>query len=68
MGKIKSTCLLHAFYSSGIAKVFVLWYKKDVFSQLLNELAEIWPMPPLDEEAQIIKNKSLDALRITHHC
>ncbi|XP_075979011.1 odorant receptor 4-like [Anticarsia gemmatalis] len=49
-----------------IAKVFVLWYKKDVFSELLNELAGIWPMPPLDEEAQIIKNKSLDALRITH--
>ena len=52
----------------GIAKVFVLWYKKDVFRQLLNELAGIWPMPPLEEEAQIIKNKSLAALRITHRC
>ncbi|XP_022826861.1 odorant receptor 85c-like [Spodoptera litura] len=60
--------LFHTFgYGAlSIAKVFVLWYKKDVFRQLLNELAGIWPMPPLEEEALIIKNKSLAALRITH--
>nr|QPX50372.1 odorant receptor [Helicoverpa armigera] len=60
--------LFHTFgYGAlSIAKVFVLWYKKDVFRQLLNELAGIWPMPPLEEEAQTIKNKSLAALRITH--
>ncbi|XP_014357814.2 odorant receptor 4-like [Papilio machaon] len=49
-----------------IAKVFVLWYKKDVFGQLLDELADIWPMSPLEKEAQNIKNKSLSGLRIAH--
>ncbi|CAB3237138.1 unnamed protein product [Arctia plantaginis] len=60
--------LFHTFgYGAlSIAKVFVLWYKKDVFKQLLQELAGIWPVPPLEEEAQTIKNKSIDALRITH--
>ncbi|CAK1599678.1 unnamed protein product [Parnassius mnemosyne] len=60
--------LLHTFgYGAlSIAKVFVLWYKKDVFGQLLRELADIWPTPPLDEDAQNIKNQSLTALRIAH--
>ncbi|KPI93246.1 hypothetical protein RR46_10506 [Papilio xuthus] len=60
--------LLHTFgYGAlSITKVFVLWYKKDVFGQLLNELADIWPMSPLEEDAQNIKNKSLSALRIAH--
>ncbi|XP_049888049.1 odorant receptor 85c-like [Pectinophora gossypiella] len=59
--------LFHTFgYGAlSIAKVFVLWYKKDVFSQLIKELAVIWPVPPLDEDAQLIKNKSLAALSIT---
>ncbi|XP_026323287.1 odorant receptor 4-like [Hyposmocoma kahamanoa] len=50
----------------GIAKVFVLWYKKDVFRSLIEELATIWPVPPLDNDAQAIKDKSIDALRIAH--
>lgn len=54
--------------SEGIAKVGVLWYKKDVFKRLLNELAEIWPVQPLDTEFQEIKDKSLTALRIAHRC
>ncbi|KAG6447599.1 odorant receptor 85c [Manduca sexta] len=60
--------LFHTFgYGAlSIAKVFALWYKKDVFSQLLRELVGIWPTPPLEDEAQAIKDKSLDALRITH--
>lgn len=53
---------------TGIAKVFVLWYKIDVFGLLLNELAEIWPMPPLDDEYQAIKDKSLSALSLAHRC
>nr|ARO70237.1 Odorant Receptor 25 [Dendrolimus punctatus] len=60
--------LFHTFgYGAlSIAKVFSLWYKKDVFGQLLDELATIWPVPPLDDESQIIKRKSLDALRFAH--
>lgn len=46
----------------------MLWYKKNIFGQLLSELADIWPMPPLNEDAQSIKNKSLTALRIAHRC
>lgn len=53
---------------TGIAKVFVLLYKKDVFKQLIHELAGIWPMPPMDEDATVIKNNSLTALRIAHRC
>lgn len=53
-------------FAAGIAKVFVLWWKKDVFGELIKELAGIWPVPPLDEEAQTIKNKSLSALRMAH--
>ncbi|XP_053600219.1 odorant receptor 85c-like [Plodia interpunctella] len=60
--------LFHTFgYGAlSIAKVFVLWYKKDVFKQLMNELATIWPAPPLDDEHQLIKDKSLTALGIAH--
>ncbi|XP_072935057.1 odorant receptor 4-like [Epargyreus clarus] len=60
--------LFHTFgYGAlSIAKVFVLWYKKNVFGQLLEELSGIWPMPPLNEDAQAIKDKSLAALRIGH--
>nr|QEE82745.1 odorant receptor 27 [Conogethes pinicolalis] len=60
--------LFHTFgYGAlSIAKVFVLWYKKDVFKQLIYELAGIWPMPPMAEEATMIKNDSLAALRMAH--
>ncbi|KAJ2946490.1 hypothetical protein O0L34_g12538 [Tuta absoluta] len=62
--------LFHTFgYGAlSIAKVFVLWYKKDVFAQLIQELVEIWPVSPLGDEAQMIKSKSLTALRITSSC
>ncbi|XP_045451674.1 odorant receptor 85c-like [Melitaea cinxia] len=60
--------LFHTFgYGAlSIAKVFVLWYKNTVFGELIDELAGIWPMPPLDENASIIKEKSLAALRVSH--
>nr|QRF70981.1 odorant receptor [Semiothisa cinerearia] len=60
--------LFHTFgYGAlSIAKVFVLWYKKDIFTKLLDELAEIWPLEPLNEDDQDIKNNSLNALRIAH--
>ncbi|XP_038208938.1 odorant receptor 85c-like [Zerene cesonia] len=49
-----------------VSKVFVLWYKKRVFKQLLSELTVIWPIAPLDDEAYSIKNQSLKALRLVH--
>nr|XP_032519041.1 odorant receptor 4-like [Danaus plexippus plexippus] len=60
--------LLHTFgYGAlSIAKVFVLWYKNKVFGELIDELASIWPMPPIDEDALIVKKKSIAALRISH--
>ncbi|XP_013195433.2 odorant receptor 4 isoform X1 [Amyelois transitella] len=60
--------LFHTFgYGAlSISKVFVLWYKMDVFKQLMGELATIWPAPPLDPEHQLIKDNSLSALRIAH--
>lgn len=63
-----NTFLTTIYCSEGIAKVFVLLYKKDVFSSLIEELATIWPVPPLDNDAQAIKDKSLAALRIAHQC
>ncbi|XP_045514056.1 odorant receptor 4-like [Pieris brassicae] len=47
-------------------KACVLWYKKTVFQQLLTELAEIWPVPPLTAESQRSKYKSLSTLRRVH--
>ncbi|CAH0405882.1 unnamed protein product [Chilo suppressalis] len=60
--------LFHTFgYGAlSITKLFVLWYKKNVFKQLIFELAGIWPLPPLDDDGQSTKNKSLAALRMTH--
>lgn len=62
----------HAFitfrFIPGIAKASVLWYKKDVFSQQIKELVGFWPIPPLDEEAQAIKDRSLAALRMAQKC
>lgn len=55
-------------FFEGIAKVFVLWYKNKVFGELIDELASIWPMPPIDEDALIVKKKSVAALRISHRC
>ncbi|XP_045486441.1 odorant receptor 4-like [Pieris rapae] len=51
---------------TGAIKACVLWYKKTVFQQLLTELAEIWPVPPLTAENQRIKYKSLSTLRRVH--
>lgn len=48
--------------------MFVLSYKKDVFGSLIEELATIWPVPPLDDDAQTIKDKSIAALKIAHQC
>ncbi|XP_073958621.1 odorant receptor 4-like [Choristoneura fumiferana] len=60
--------LFHTFgYGAlSIAKVFALWYKKDIFAEHLQELSGIWPMPPLDENAQRIKETSITALRLVH--
>nr|QLI62054.1 odorant receptor 11 [Streltzoviella insularis] len=60
--------LFHTFgYGAlSIAKMSVLWYKKEKFGELLQELAGIWPMPPLDKAAQTIKSNSLSALRMAH--
>ncbi|XP_050359076.1 odorant receptor 4-like isoform X2 [Nymphalis io] len=60
--------LFHTFgYGAlSIAKVFVLWYKNTVFGELIEKLAGIWPMPPLDDDALQNKEKSLMALRVSH--
>ncbi|XP_052753655.1 odorant receptor 4 [Galleria mellonella] len=49
-----------------IAKGFALWYKKDDFKQLIDELAVIWPDTKSDQEAQTIKDNTLATLLITH--
>ncbi|XP_059049045.1 odorant receptor 85c-like [Achroia grisella] len=49
-----------------MAKGFALWYKKDKFKQLIDELAVIWPDPQSDKEAQTIKENSLSTLHIAH--
>ncbi|XP_041974143.1 odorant receptor 4-like [Aricia agestis] len=49
-----------------IFKMSVMWYQKDVFNRLIEELSSIWPMPPMNEESQRIKEKSLSALRVRH--
>nr|AST36282.1 putative odorant receptor OR59 [Hedya nubiferana] len=60
--------LFHTFgYGAlSIAKVFALWSKKEIFAEHLGELSGIWPMEPLDEDARIIKQKSVSALRLVH--
>ncbi|XP_026764620.1 odorant receptor 85c-like [Galleria mellonella] len=60
--------LFHTFgYGAlGIAKGFALWYKKDKFKILIEELAVIWPNPQSDEEAQTFKENTLATLHITH--
>nr|AII01099.1 odorant receptor [Dendrolimus kikuchii] len=60
--------LLHTFSYGvlSISKVFALSYKRLVFAQLIDELATIWPMPPLDEESENIKRKRLAGLRLAH--
>ncbi|XP_039745367.1 odorant receptor 4-like [Pararge aegeria] len=60
--------LFHTFgYGAlSVAKIFAFWYKKSVFGELVDELAGIWPMPPLSDDAQEFKDKSLTALRISH--
>ncbi|XP_059048992.1 odorant receptor 4-like [Achroia grisella] len=60
--------LFHPFGYSilSIAKGFALWYKRDEFKQLINELAVIWPDPQFDKDAQTIKENALTALHITH--
>ncbi|CAH2267138.1 jg2876 [Pararge aegeria aegeria] len=62
--------LFHTFgYGAlSVAKIFAFWYKKSVFGELVDELAGIWPMPPLSDDAQEFKDKSLTALRISHRC
>ncbi|KAJ2946491.1 hypothetical protein O0L34_g12538 [Tuta absoluta] len=47
------------------SKVFALWYKKDVFGKLIQELATIWPVSSQNKIEQEIKNNSLAALRAT---
>ncbi|CAG4925069.1 unnamed protein product [Colias eurytheme] len=49
-----------------ISKFAVLNFKRSVFAQLLDDLTSIWPVPPIDKEAENIKQKSLNALRLMH--
>ncbi|CAK1548309.1 unnamed protein product [Leptosia nina] len=49
-----------------ISKFAVLYSKKSIFAQLLDDLSTIWPVAPLETEAQLLKSSSLKALRLTH--
>ncbi|XP_050665434.1 odorant receptor 4-like [Leptidea sinapis] len=51
--------------SMSFGKLLTIWYKRDVFKNLLIELADIWPISEKDFEANSIKLKKLSQLRIT---
>ncbi|VVC92481.1 unnamed protein product [Leptidea sinapis] len=49
--------------SMSFGKLLTIWYKRDVFKNLLIELADIWPISEKDFEANSIKLKKLSQLR-----
>lgn len=55
-------------YVTAISKALALYYKRLVLGQLIDELAVIWPMPPLDIEAENLKRKKLARLYVAHIC
>ncbi|CAG9110792.1 unnamed protein product [Plutella xylostella] len=49
-----------------VGKMAIIWYKQDIFKQLVRELADLWPVRKDDGEAAEIKQRSLNALRFFH--
>ncbi|KAG7304154.1 hypothetical protein JYU34_011088 [Plutella xylostella] len=49
-----------------VGKMAIIWYKQDIFKQLVSELADLWPVRKDDGEAAEIKQRSLNALRFFH--
>nr|WCC57641.1 odorant receptor 51 [Papilio polytes] len=45
-------------------KLLTIWYKRNEFRQLVNELADIWPMSDDDKEEVNIKRSRTSSLRI----
>ncbi|CAH2100023.1 unnamed protein product [Euphydryas editha] len=45
-------------------KLLTIWYKKDIFRNLINELADLWPTSSHDKDSVEIKQKKLSSLRI----
>ncbi|KAI5642543.1 7tm odorant receptor domain-containing protein [Phthorimaea operculella] len=46
----------------------MLWFKRDMFRQVVKDLVELWPVAVKDEEAAVLKRRSLTALRYFHFC
>ncbi|XP_026764626.2 odorant receptor 4 isoform X1 [Galleria mellonella] len=44
-------------------KLLTIWYKKNTFRRVVNDLADIWPVDEKNPEAVAIKNKCLSTLR-----
>ncbi|XP_052753868.1 odorant receptor 4-like [Galleria mellonella] len=44
-------------------KLLTIWYKKNTFRRVVNDLADIWPVYEKNPEAVAIKNKCLSTLR-----
>ncbi|XP_059049308.1 odorant receptor 4-like [Achroia grisella] len=44
-------------------KLLTIWYKKNSFRQVVNDLVDVWPVHETNPEAVAIKHKSLASLR-----
>ncbi|XP_047539671.1 odorant receptor 85b-like [Vanessa atalanta] len=45
-------------------KMLTMWYKRNIFRNLLNELADLWPTSDRDKDSIDIKRQKLSRLRI----
>ncbi|XP_049888055.1 odorant receptor 4-like [Pectinophora gossypiella] len=48
----------------GLCKCLILWLKRPVFRQVVNELVKLWPVNVEDEEGAALKRRSVNALRL----
>lgn len=56
------------YYFIGLCKLLTLWFKRNTFRQLIEELADIWPVTPENQEEEDIKQESLKELRLGQFC
>uniref|UniRef100_A0A0K8TVB7 Odorant receptor n=1 Tax=Epiphyas postvittana TaxID=65032 RepID=A0A0K8TVB7_EPIPO len=50
--------------SMSISKLLTLWFKRHTFRKLIEDLEDIWPVAPENQEEEDIKQKSLKDLRL----
>ncbi|KAI8429771.1 hypothetical protein MSG28_000313 [Choristoneura fumiferana] len=50
--------------SMSFCKLLTLWFKRHTFRKLIEELADIWPVTPENQEEADIKQESLKELRL----